>query len=248
MNRIITFNGRQSSDPSLGIKIWHRVYRSILPGTRDRLLTIPGRDGVYDIGRDLEQLIIPCEFVLQTTSPAELRQRARAVAAWLNVRDAKELIFSDEPDLHYLARPTGPVDIEQIIGIGIVKMSFLVPSGYAEAVTPTIITGSTGTYGGTLPAPMVITLTAAAGDTLTITQGQYSSPAPFIRLLDPGFEGGEVVIIDTEKRLVTVDGADARPDVDIDSDFENFVLLPGAFVISAEGGVVESIVYRERYI
>ncbi len=250
MNRIITFNGRQSSDPSLGIKIWHRVYRSILPGTRDRLLAIPGRDGIYDGGRDLAELIIPCEFVLQTTSPAELRQRARAVAAWLNVRDAKELIFSDEPDLHYLARPTGPVDIEQIIGIGIVKMSFLVPSGYAEAVTPTTITGSTGTYGGTLPAPMVITLTAAAtpGDSLTITQGQYSSPAPFIRLLDQGFEGGEVVIIDTEKRLVTVNGEDARAGVGIDSDFENFVLLPGDFSIGINGGVVESIVYRARFI
>lgn len=246
--RTATFNGRQSSDPALGIKIFHRVYRQILPGTRDRLLAIPGRDGIYDGGRDLEQLIIPCEFVLQTTSPAELRQRARAVAAWLNVREAKELIFSDEPELRYMARPTGPVDIEQIIGIGIVKMSFLVPAGYAEAITATTVNGSSGNYPGTLPAPTIITLTAAAGDGLTVTQDQYSAPKPFIRLLDQEFVGGETVIIDTEKRLVTVNGADARPGVDIDSDFENFKLLPGGFVVGAEGGAIESIVYRARFI
>ncbi len=248
MNRIITFNGRQSNDLALGIKIFHRVYRQILPGTRDRLLTIPGRDGAYDQGRDLEQLTIPCEFVLRGNSPADLRQYARVVAAWLNVREAKELIFSDEPELRYMARPTGPVDMEQIVSAGIVNVSFLVPAGYAEAVTPTIITGSTGTYGGTIPAPVEIVLTAASGVSLKVTQGQYSAPRPFIRLLDQEFEGGETVIIDTEKRLVTVNGADARPGVDIDSDFENFVLLPGAFAIGAEGGVIENIVYRARYI
>ncbi len=248
MGRIVAFNGRQSSDPALGIKIFHRVYRQILPGTRDRLLAIPGRDGAYDQGRDLEQLTIPCEFVLRGNSPADLRQYARVVAAWLNVREAKELIFSDEPELRYMARPTGPVDMEQIASIGIVKMSFLVPSGYAEAVTATTVTGASGNYTGTLPAPTIITLTAAAGDSLTVTQDQYSAPKPFIRLLDQEFVGGETVIIDTEKRLVTVNGADARPGVDIDSDFENFALLPGAFSVGAEGGAVESIVYRERYI
>ena len=248
MARIITFNGRQSNDLALGIKIWHRVHRPILADTRNRLLTIPGRDGAYDQGRDLEQLTIPCEFVLRGDSPTELRQYARAVAGWLNVRDAKELIFSDEPNLRYMARPTGPVDMEQIVSAGIVKMSFLVPAGYAEAITATTVNGSSGNYPGTLPAPTIITLTAAAGDSLTITQDQYSAPKPFIRLLDQEFAGGETVIIDTEKRLVTVNGADARPGVDIDSDFENFKLLPGGFVVGAEGGVIENIVYRARYI
>ena len=247
MARIVIFNGRQSSDPALGIKTWHRVYRQILPGTRDRLLAIPGRDGAYDQGRDLEQLTIPCEFVLRGNSPADLRQYARVVAAWLNVREAKELVFSDEPELRYMARPTGPVDMEQIASIGIVKMSFLVPSGYAEAVTATTVTGASGNYTGTLPAPVIITLTAVAGDTLTVTQEQFVGP-PFIRLLDQEFAGGETVVIDTEKRLVTVNGADARPGVDIDSDFENFKLLPGGFVVGAEGGAIESIVYRARFI
>lgn len=247
MARVVTFNGRQSSDPALGIKIFHRVYRQILPGTRDRLLTIPGRDGAYDQGRDLEQLTIPCEFVLRGNSPADLRQYARVVAAWLNVREAKELIFSDEPELRYMARPTGPVDMEQIASIGIVKMSFLVPAGYAEAITPTTILTASGNYTGTLPAPVIITLTAVAGDTLTVTQEQFVGP-PFIRLLDQEFAGGETVVIDTEKRLVTVNGADARPGVDIDSDFENFKLLPGGFVVGAEGGAIESIVYRARFI
>ncbi len=248
MARVVTFNGRQSSDPALGIKTWHRVYRQILPGTRDRLLAIPGRDGAYDQGRDLEQLTIPCEFVLRGNSPADLRQYARVVAAWLNVREAKELVFSDEPELRYMARPTGPVDMEQIASIGIVKMSFLVPSGYAEAVTATTVTGPSGIYVGTIPAPVEIVLTAASGVSLKVTQGQYSAPRPFIRLLDQEFAGGETVIIDTEKQLVTVDGEDVRPDVDIDSDFENFRLLPGAFAIGAEGGVIENIVYRARYI
>jgi predicted phage tail component-like protein len=246
--RIVTFNGRQSSDPALGIKTWHRVYRSVLSGTRDRLLTIPGRDGVYDGGCDLEQIIIPCEFVLQAASPAEFRQRAREVAAWLNVRDAKELIFSDEPNLRYMARPTGPVDMEQIVSAGIVNVSFLVPAGYAEAVTATTVTGDSGNYAGTLPTPMIINLSATAGGTLTVTQGQHSTPMPFIKLVDQAFEGGEDVVIDTEKRLVTVDGVDARPDVDIESDFENFVPDPGAFKIGAQGGTVQNIVYRARFI
>lgn len=249
---IVTFNGQTSISPKFGILSWTKIVRPALPDTRDRLLTVPGRGGVWDMGHDRAELTIPCEFVVKADSHELLQQRIRAIAAWLGIDGVRELTFSDEPGIRYMARPAGLVTADKVAGTKVCacRANFLVPFGYAESISPTIITGSSGSYSGTLPAPMVITLTAAAtpGDSLTITQGQYSSPAPFIRLLDQGFEGGEVVIIDTEKRLVTVDGADARPDVDIDSDFENFVLLPGAFVISAEGGVVESIVYRERYI
>ena len=246
--RIVTFNGRQSNDPALGIKTWHQVYRSVLPDTRDRLLTIPGRDGVYDGGRDLEQIIIPCEFVLRGDSPTELRQYARAVAGWLNVRDAKELIFLDEPNLRYMARPTGPVDMEQIVSAGIVNVSFLVPAGYAEAIEQTINFTGSGTYTGTLPAPCIITMTADEGNSLAVMQKQLIGPPTIGFIGDREFTGGETVVIDTEKRMVTVDGADARADVDIDSDFENFKLHPGEFVIGVEGGSIMSIVYRERFI
>jgi len=245
-----TFNGQASTRPEFGIISWTKIVRPALPDTRDRLLTVPGRRGVWDLGHDRAEIAISCEFVVRADSHELLRDRIRAIAAWLSVSGARELTFSDEPGIRYMARPSGLVSAEKIAGTAIstCQVTFLVPSGYAEAVTATTITGSSGNYTGTLPAPMKITLTAAAGEALTITQGQYSSPAPFIRLLDQGFEGGEVVIIDTEKRLVTVNGADARPGVDIDSDFENFKLLPGGFVVGAEGGAIESIVYRARFI
>ncbi len=249
--RTMTFNGRSSGDPAFGIMFISRIIRPVLTANRTRYQEIAGRDGVYDQGRDRDATVIRVSFPVRWTDAADLEAKSDAIAAWLDTATVRELIFSDRPGRCYMARRDGPVEIiPQAPGIkkALCEVEFTVPSGFAEAIEQTTIFTASGTYSGTLPAPMIITLTASAGDTLTITQGQYSSPAPFIRLLDQEFAGGEVVIIDTEKRLVTVDGEDARADVDIDSDFENFVLLPGAFSVGAEGGVAESIVYRERFI
>ena len=133
---VINFNNRQSDDPAFGIVSWQRWDRPILPGTRDHLIEILRRDGVYDFGYDLTETIIPCEFVIKAASASLLRQYARAVAAWLNVPEVKPLIFGDEQNLFYMARPIGPVSANEIITLGLCRVTFLVPAGYAEAVTP----------------------------------------------------------------------------------------------------------------
>ena len=249
--RTMTFNGRSSADPAFGIMFISRVIRPVLTANRTRYQEITGRDGVYDQGRDRDATVIRVSFPVRWTDAADLEAKSDAIAAWLDTATVRELIFSDRPGRRYMARRDGPVEIiPQAPGIkkALCEVEFTVPAGYAEAIEQTINFTGSGTYSGTLPAPIIITLTAAAGSPLTVTQEQLVGP-PFIRFIDDReFTGGEEVVIDTGTRLVTVDGVDARADVDIDSDFENFKLHPGEFVIGVEGGSIMSIVYRERFI
>ena len=85
------FNGRRADDPDLGIYRVLRVLFPLLPGTEDRFLEMPGMDGAYDFGRDLQPREIGVQFVLKQDSPENLFKYARKIAAWLNVAKRRAL-------------------------------------------------------------------------------------------------------------------------------------------------------------
>jgi predicted phage tail component-like protein len=242
MSVVMTFNGMASSDDSFGINSITNIKRNILTSTRDRLITVPGRAGVYDLGYDYSERMIEVDLVVRGSSASDLLTKARSIADWLNVSEAKALTFDDESTKQYNARPVGGVDIDQIVDLGKSSITFLCPSPYAEKTSASTVEAVFGTNSGTVSCPCTITLSASAGANVKVENDQT---AEYVLITDT-FSGGEAVVINTETHAVTIDGSDARSKVDVDSIF--FELLPGNWDLILTGCSITSVVYTERFI
>lgn len=242
---MFTFNGKHVTDSSLGVTHYIRTIFSLLPGTRDNDLEIAGLDGALDFGRELQPRNIRAQFLIRRDTPAELFQYARAVAAWLNVREPKQFIYDHEPDKFYLVRPQGGVSFDRILATGgLCDVTFIAHDPYAYAVNTKNATEFPAVNSGTVPCPCVITATmteAATSLRIELDTGDYIE-------LERPLAAGDVVHIDTAQRTVHVNGADARDSVTIRS--RPGLLLPvGNFTLTANPASTEiSIEYRERWI
>lgn len=242
---MFTFNGRQSDDPALGIHRVLRVFFPLLPGTADRTVDIPGMDGAHDLGFDRQPRQIKVEFVLKQNSPEALFGYVREVAAWLNVCEAKKFIYSYEPDRFYMVRPQSIVGLERLMNkIGIVEVNFVAFDPYAYALDAKTAAAFPAVNSGSVPCPAIITAT-------------LTGPANFLRidlagtdsyiLIDRELAQGDIVIIDTARRLTLINGIDARVYVTAASTYPN--LSPGSFeFITAPASVDLMVEYRERWI
>lgn len=67
----------------------------------------------------------------------------------------------------------------------------------------------------------------------------------FICLMDD-FAGGEIVVIDTDREIATIDGEDASAKVALQSEF--FGLMPGDRELTFAGCSVHKTVYEERWV
>lgn len=110
---IITFNGKSSS--SFGI-IVERYPSPNRPARRGTVLQIPGRNGDLVI-EDGTYENVPLKFdVYLSAEPANLYDRAAAVADWLLGSSGYQKLTTEyEPDIFRLARFAGPLDIEAIL-------------------------------------------------------------------------------------------------------------------------------------
>ena len=241
------FNGRRADDPDLGIYRVLRVFFPLLPGTTDRLLSIPGMDGAYDFGRDLQPRTIKVQFVMKHGTPEDLFSHAREVAAWLNVGKVKKFIYDYEPDKYYMARPQGTVSLDRLMNkIGIVEVTFIAPDPFAYALEAKVADTFPAVNAGTAPCPALITATITEQtDTLKI---MVQETGDFIELNpDSDFGPGDTIALDTAQRTATLNGADIRADVTILS--TPGLLLPrGEFTLTANPASAEiEIEYRERW-
>lgn len=154
---------------------------SILPGTRDKVITMSGRHGALRMVPDLGERALQLECWLQASSVAQLHQRLEQVRAWLNpLRGAQRLIFDRVPDRHYMATYAGGgMSAEITARHGLFTIDFVCPDPFAYAVSPDVamVTASphTHTQRGTAPADPLLRLqgmsTGAGGQQIGITIG-----------------------------------------------------------------------------
>ena len=238
----IIFKGISSTNPNFGIISVTRVERFILPGQRNRFLSIPGRDGVYDFGCDYEMLSIPINFVIQGTSHQDVRQKSREVSLWLECHDLYPLVFGDETDKFYLARPMSPVATRQIHLTVFCSVTFGVPDVFAQSIAFSQ-SGATGTNNGTLPTPVFITAEiTASGSSIRITHQQSGEYLELLRSVI----NGDVLEIDTGRRIVLLNNIDRRADLAVES---NYFKLPAtsAFTLQSSVAAAISTEWRERW-
>ncbi len=109
---------------------------SILPGTRDKVITIPGRHGALRMIPDLGERILQPKCWLEASGTTQLHERLGQVRAWLNpLRGAQQLIFDNALDRYYMAAYAGGGLDARIIAVhGIFTVEFICPDPYAYAL------------------------------------------------------------------------------------------------------------------
>lgn len=137
------------SNVDLGFIVRGSSQRPGLPGTVDRTVPIPGRNGLWDHGADLgaRTFLLDCAFI--TRDAFELQQRVMHLAAHLIDSNGKPreqtLRFRERPGQYFIARYIGSFDIQRIVGTGIFSLSLMASDPFAygeEQIFETTITAS----------------------------------------------------------------------------------------------------------
>ncbi len=142
--------------------------RQLLPEPNDRYVQVPGKFGSILFPRELadRRIDIDCAFV--EPSLADIRTKARDIAAWLNVTDRANLSFDDETGKTYRGKLASAVDFDHIGKMGRFGLSFICePLAYgAEATINFASDSATVNNAGTCPTPAIIeaTFTGAASE------------------------------------------------------------------------------------
>lgn len=127
-------------DPnSIGLRVLRETARPGLPSTRDRVLTIPGRNGAWDFGADMEPRSFSLECAFLTRRSTELQQSIETLASLLVDAYGRpktvELVFSSRPDRSYRVRYSGSLPIQRVAGLGKFSLPMVAFDPYPRSIT-----------------------------------------------------------------------------------------------------------------
>ncbi len=185
--------------------------RQLLPYPNDYYVQVPGRQGSILFPRELadRRIEIDCAFV--GSSLADIRTKARDIAAWLNVTDRANLSFDDEPGKSYKGKLSSSVDFDHICNMGQFSLSFnCEPLAYGELATTNFANDSaTVNNAGTCPTPAIIeaTFTGAA------TEFKVTLGTKYVRVVNE-FIATDTLKIDTGTGAILINGIRAMDKLD----------------------------------
>lgn len=238
-----TFNGVHSSAMT-GIRVVVKYGKDLMPDIENKLLSIPNMDGVIDMGYTFKERVIPVSFFLEGTNISNYFENAENVAKWLNTGEVKPLILDGMPNRTFQARINSKIDPERVAAVGQVDVDFLVPKVYSEGiqVSQTLNQSTTYTYNGNYKTFPVITVTVA--ESISFLKVTLNNDK-FI-LVNRAFVSGDIIVIDTQNRKISLGAIDLRPLMDITSDWfyidSNYKLTLNSATSTIQ------IVMKERWI
>lgn len=159
---------------------------TLLPPTRDRVITMPGRHGAWRALPDLgeRQIRLECwlDVPMMPFVTGQRQERLRAIAAWLNpMRGVQRLVFDNDTTRFYAAIVTAQQGIYSRIEAhqGLFSVEFVCPDPFYYAVTPDVVTITASPHThiqrGTAPADPLLRLqgisTGSGGQQISITVG-----------------------------------------------------------------------------
>lgn len=162
----------------LGLHTSYASARPVLPTTRDLQLVIPGRNGAWDFGGDMEPRFFSFSCAFVTRSPVQLQQNIEAFARLLVDHYGKPktvpLVLAEHPDRTYDVRYSGSIPIDRLVGMGQFSLPLVAFEPYAqgpEQVSENVVTSSpyetTIHSEGEIRTEPVITLTNEGTTTIT---------------------------------------------------------------------------------
>ena len=185
--------------------------RQLLPEPNDSYVQVPGRNGSVLFPRELADRRIELDCAFVGSSLADIRAKARDIAAWLHTDDRANLSFDDETGKTYKGKLSSAVDFDHIGRMGQFSLTFICePLAYGEQVTANFVSDSvTVANAGTFPTPAIIeaTFTGAASE-FKVTLG-----TEYVRVVHD-FEVNDTLKIDTGTGAVLINGNRAMDKLD----------------------------------
>jgi predicted phage tail component-like protein len=185
--------------------------RQLLPYPNDSYVQVPGRQGSVHFPRELADRRIELDCAFVGSSLADIRTKARDIAAWLHTTDRANLSFDDETGKTYRGKLASAVDFDHIGKMGQFNLSFVCePFAYGSEVTTNFANDSaTVNNAGTCPTPAIIeaTFTGAA------TEFKVTLGTEYIRVVH-GFVLNDTLKIDTGTGAVLINGTRAMDKLD----------------------------------
>lgn len=228
-----------------GVPYCSEIVRNMRGETTDAVMDISRRDGTIPVGQDDSARKIDVTFPILGTDYEDLRTKVKNIAGWLktnrignNHPETAELIFDDDPTHKYNVYPQGEIPAPQEFSKVAATVSFYLPVPYAEKRW-LVLSGPAGNNEGTVATYPTITLIANAVTELKVVNQQTNQEIA----INHTFGGGEKVVIDCDKRTVYADDVDLRSQVEFTSSF--FKIWPGVFEITAVGGSISAVAYKE---
>lgn len=219
--------------------------RQIVPQRNVNEIEVPGRDGTFDFGNPTYQKRIfqlNCSF--KGTSLANLRTRARAIAAWASA--ATTLQFDDDPGIFWTGRISDSAELASKIFTGRFPLIFSAQP-YAEDVTATT---------GTIDAAQDYGSAVEFYPTITVTKSSSTASSMQLTLLSTGelmlitdtIAAGDVLVFDMSTGKVAKNGTSCMSKLSIGS--LPFGVPPGTqtITVTTTNTYTASISYRKRYL
>lgn len=220
--------------------------RQLLPQTNDAYIQVPGRNGSFLFPRELadRQIIIDCAFT--ESSLADIRDKARDIAAWLNTVDRAALSFDDETGMTYKGKLSSSVDFDHIGRMGQFSLTFRCePLAYGSEVT-TNFTGDSATVtntGTAVTEPYFQTTFTATATEWKITLG-----TDYCRVVH-AFQIGDVLTIDFATGAVLLNGTRAMDKLDWqNSRFFSLAVGSNTLAITPTGKGTSLVKHTPKYL
>lgn len=220
------------------------VKHTVLPPISAKTIELPFHDGVLDFGRVYGSRTIEVTVGLKGSTYGDLRSKTRQIARWLDSEKLQPLIFSDEPNIQYMARVSEDTSIDQLLYYGETTIKFLVPKPFGEDVhetTMNISSGQTINYDGTRACYPVFMVTT----TNALSDFQISNGSEKVKIVTE-LPVGSNLVIDMNTGKVTLNGTVIQQTITIDSDF--FPLKVGSNVINFSSGATVQMKYKRLWL
>ncbi|KMY63338.1 Phage protein [Geobacillus stearothermophilus] len=238
-----SFNGKHTREMNIlvtGLKI------PLVSNMKDTYESVPGRDGNILFPGWLDDKRMECTLGVRCAR-SERIAKLREVARWLYTKERKQLIFDDSPDVYYMAKVSGQVDVEHLQGISLVKVAFQAePFAYSVNKTSVSkqITASdkqiTLVNNGTYDVFPVIKVSNANTNSLSLALGNDKLN------ISNALQTSDILTIDCDEMTVLLNDTNI-----LDKTTGTFLTLrPGTNVmtIEAQNTLNVSVEWRERFL
>lgn len=218
----------------------------LVSNMKDTYESVPGRDGNILFPGWLDDKRMECTLGVRCAR-SERIAKLREVARWLYTKERKQLIFDDSPDVYYMAKVSGQVDVEHLQGISLVKVAFQAePFAYSVNKTSVSkqITASdkqiTLVNNGTYDVFPVIKVSNANTNSLSLALGNDKLN------ISNALQTSDILTIDCDEMTVLLNDTNV-----LDKTTGTFLTLrPGKNVmtIEAQNTLNVSVEWRERFL
>ncbi|MCL0048509.1 phage tail family protein [Dehalococcoidia bacterium] len=242
------FGGQLMSD--FGVYLLEGTERQVLAPSRDRLIEIPGKHGVYDFAPEYAPREFRLRCVVLANSHSQLLSRLQDIARAFDLLSGLQpFIFESQADRYWQARYQG----QSVLALGAINaeldITLLCPDPFAFSTTESQqINSIPGTFnisvGGDAEAWPVYELTASLGGsgTVSISNNTLGKTLHWTG----SWALGDVLKIDTQKWIVYINNSPSMSGVS-----GNFPKLKGgtsnSLTISGMTGTCK-ITFRARWL